>query len=242
MVMGGFFEESDIAVGGADTQILLSRPRLMTPKLVLFDLDGTLVDSAPDIAAALNAALAELGQPVHPLPVVTSYVGDGAAKLVERAVPEASEVDQALLLERFKAQYAANVCVKTRVYPGVVEALERFAATGAPLAVVTNKPGDLARSLLRALGLDRFFADVVGDGDGYPRKPSPEIALAVCRRHDVAPGDALLAGDGLPDVRLGRAAGCRVAGVTWGYTPRATLAAESPDWLVDTPAGLLDLQ
>src|SRR3954454_12910681 len=111
--------------------------------LVLFDLDGTLVDSAPDIAAALNAALAELGQPTHPLPRVTSFVGDGAAKLVERAVAPSEEVDQDLLLQRFKAQYAANLCVHTQLYPDVLETLEAFAASGTPLAVVTNKPGDL---------------------------------------------------------------------------------------------------
>src|SRR6185436_17967411 len=130
----------------------------MKPKLVLFDLDGTLVDSAPDIAAALNAALAELGQPTHPLPVVTGYVGDGAAKLVERAVGPSPELDQAVLVERFKAQYAANVCVATKVYPGITEALDGFAARGLPLAVLTNKPGELARSLLRALTLDARFA------------------------------------------------------------------------------------
>jgi phosphoglycolate phosphatase len=210
----------------------------MTPKLVLFDLDGTLVDSAPDIAAALNAALAELGQPVHPLPVITGYVGDGAAKLVERAVAPAADVDQPLLLERFKAQYAANLCVRTRVYPGIAETLGRFADARTPLAVVTNKPGNLARSLLTALALDHHFADILGDGDGFPRKPSPEIALEVCARHGVAPGDTLLVGDGLPDVRLARAAGCRVAAVTWGYTPREALAAERPDWIVDAPAAL----
>jgi phosphoglycolate phosphatase len=213
----------------------------MLPKLVLFDLDGTLVDSAPDIAAALNAALAELGQPVQPLSVVKSYVGDGAAKLVERAAAPSPDLDQELLLERFKAQYAAHVCVHTRVYPGILETLEGFASRGAPLAIVTNKPGDLARALVRALALDRYFADVVGDGDGFPRKPSPEIALALCARQGVAAPDAVLVGDGLPDVRLARAAGCRVAAVTWGYTSREILVAEAPDWLVEDPRVLLAL-
>jgi len=213
----------------------------MTPQLVLFDLDGTLVDSASDIAAALNAALAELGQPTHPVGVVTSYVGDGAAKLVERAVAPGAEVDSELLLERFRAQYAANVAVHTRPYPGIVETLDGFAAAGRRLAVLTNKPGDLARALLRALALEGRFADVVGDGDGFPRKPAPDAALALCARHAVHPAHAVLVGDGLPDVRLARAAGCRVAAVTWGYTPRALLAAEGPDWIVDEPSALLTL-
>jgi phosphoglycolate phosphatase len=213
----------------------------MTPQLVLFDLDGTLVDSASDIAAALNAALAELGQPTHPVGVVTSYVGDGAAKLVERAVAPGAEVDPELLLERFRAQYAANVAVYTRPYPGIVETLDGFAAAGRRLAVLTNKPGDLARALLRALALEGRFADVVGEGDGFPCKPAPDAALALCARHAVPPAHAVLVGDGLPDVRLARAAGCRVAAVTWGYTPRDLLAAERPDWLVDEPSALLRL-
>ncbi|HVU50639.1 MAG TPA: HAD-IA family hydrolase [Polyangia bacterium] len=213
----------------------------MIPKLVLFDLDGTLVDSAPDIAAALNAALAELGQPTHPLGTVTSYVGDGAAKLVERSVDPASEVDQRRLLERFKAQYASHLCVHTRPYPGIAEVLAGFAERGTPLAVLTNKPGDLARALLGALALDRFFADVVGDGDGYARKPAPDAALALCARHRAEPADTLVVGDGLPDVRMGRAAGCRVAAVAWGYTSLEGLALERPDWIVDGPGELLQL-
>jgi phosphoglycolate phosphatase len=213
----------------------------MNPKLVLFDLDGTLVDSASDIAAALNAALAELGQPVHPLDVITGYVGDGAARLVQRAVMPGAEVDAEQLLVTFRAHYAANVAVRTRPYPGIVETLERLAGSGVPLAVLTNKPGDLARALLRALALDRFFADVIGDGDGFPRKPAPDAARHLLALHRAAASETLLVGDGLPDMRTGRAAGCRVAAVTWGYTTREHLAAEGPDWIVSAPPELLAL-
>jgi phosphoglycolate phosphatase len=211
------------------------------PRLVLFDLDGTLVDSAPDIAAALNAALVELGHAPYPLPVVTSYVGDGAAKLVERAAGPSGEVDQALLLERFKAQYAANLCVQTRPYAGITDVLAAYRAAGTPVAVVTNKPGGLARELLRALALDTAFSEILGDGDGFPRKPDPAIALHACALHGVAPADTLLVGDGIPDLRVARAAGIPVAAAAWGYTPPDLLVAEQPKWLVTAPPDLLAL-
>jgi phosphoglycolate phosphatase len=215
----------------------------MTFPLVLFDLDGTLIDSAADIAAALNAAFAEAGQPALPPAVVVGYVGDGATKLVERAAePGTTPDDISDLVSRFRRHYAEKICVDTRPYPGVVELLQRLDRDGVRMAVVTNKPGHLARQLLGSLGLDGFFADVIGDGDGFPRKPSPDAARYLLSRHGVAAPAALLVGDGLPDVRLGRAAGCPVAAATWGYTPSAVLAAEGPDFMIHQPAELLGLR
>jgi phosphoglycolate phosphatase len=215
----------------------------MTASMILFDLDGTLVDSAPDIARALNATMAEVG--VAPLPVaqVIGYVGDGAARLVERALPAgaAPGADLDDLTARFRLHYARAVCVETRPYPGIVDALGRLAAAGRPMAVLTNKPGDLARSLLRALALDGFFAAVIGDGDGWPRKPAPDGARALLASHGVPPDRALVVGDGVPDLRLGRALGAPVAAVTWGYTAREKLTAEAPDHLVDDASALLPL-
>jgi len=210
--------------------------------MILFDLDGTLVDSAPDIARALNATMAEAGVPALPIARVITYVGDGAAKLVERALPPEAYPEVPDLVERFRRHYADAVCVETRPYPGIVDTLERLASGGARMAVLTNKPGDLARPLLRALALERFFgADVIGDGDGWPRKPAPDAARALLERHGTPPGDALVVGDGVPDVRLGRAAGCRVVAVTWGYTQRALLEQEAPDYVIDEPGALLPI-
>jgi phosphoglycolate phosphatase len=179
----------------------------MTSSLIFFDLDGTLVDSAPDIARALNATMAEIGVPALPVARVVGYVGDGAAKLVERALPDDEHAHPEVpdLVERFRRHYAQAVCVETRPYPGIVDLLQRIAASGGKMAVLTNKPGDLARSLLQALSLDRFFTDVVGDGDGWPRKPSPEAARTLLDRHDVPAHSAIMVGDGVPDLRLGRA-------------------------------------
>jgi phosphoglycolate phosphatase len=215
----------------------------MNASLIFFDLDGTLVDSAPDIARALNATMAELGVPALPVAQVVGYVGDGATKLVERALPPSSAdgVDVDLLVATFRRRYAEAICVETRPYPGMLDVLERLVRLGPPLAVLTNKPGDLARALLRALELERLFADVVGDGDGWPRKPAPDAARHILARHAVAARDALLVGDGLPDVRLARAIGCRMAAAAWGYTSRALLAAEAPDAVLDEPQDLLAL-
>ena len=122
--------------------------------LVLFDLDGTLADTVPDIAAALAATLAEVGVPPPPVSVVKEMVGDGARKLIERALARASaEGDLEALFARFLAHYGANLCVGSRLYPGVREALDGLRGAGVAVAVLTNKPGALARSLLDGLGL-----------------------------------------------------------------------------------------
>jgi phosphoglycolate phosphatase len=209
------------------------------PALVIFDLDGTLVDSLPDIAGALNEALAEAGRPPLPAHQIRGFVGDGAAKLVQRALaPDAGAVD--VVTARFRHFYALRLHAETRPYPGIAPVLGRLAAA-MPLAVVTNKPAELARPLLAALGLDMFFADVVADGDGFARKPAPDAGLWLLTRHGVAAQAALVVGDGLPDMRFARALGARAAAVTWGYVEPDDLRAEQPAWLISQPAELLSI-
>jgi len=213
--------------------------------LAIFDLDGTLVDSLPDIAGALNQTLAEAGFPSVPAGQARGYVGDGAARLVQRALAAGpqGEPDEALVVEltgRFRRHYAARLYSETRPYPGIVELLRDLSAA-MPVAVVTNKPNELARPLLAGVGLDRYITDVVADGDGFARKPAPDAGRWLLARHGVVARRALVIGDGLPDVRFARAVGASAAAVTWGYVERERLAAEQPGWLVDRPAELLPI-
>jgi phosphoglycolate phosphatase len=205
--------------------------------LVLFDLDGTLADTAPDIGAALAATLDEVGVPAPPPAVVRELVGDGARKLIERALARAAaDEDVEALLARFVAHYRANLCVGSRLYPGVTDALARARGAGVALAVLTNKPGALARGLLDSLGLGGAFMAVIGDGDGFPRKPDPTAARALIERAGTVAARAALIGDGLPDVRAARAAGALAIAAAWGYVAPERLRAESPDLVAATPA------
>jgi phosphoglycolate phosphatase len=205
----------------------------VTPAVVLFDLDGTLVDSAPDIARALGVALAETGLPPLSLDTVKRMVGDGARELIRRALaaapPDAAREEAAF--GRFLASYRENVCVASQLYPGVLDGLAALRSDGAALAVVTNKPGDLARTLLAALGIAASFEAIIGDGDGFPRKPDPAAALSVLAKAGASPERAVVVGDGLPDMRLARALGATAVAATWGYVPAAALAGETPAFL-----------
>ena len=204
--------------------------------LVIFDLDGTLADTAPDIAAALNQTLGDVGLPPLPVETVIGYVGDGAANLIERALPpEAHALDRAPLLEAFLAHYEARPCVGSRLYPGIQTLLDALNAAGVATAVLTNKTGFVARRLLQVILPRQSFVAVIGDRDGFPRKPDPAAGRHIIERARTTPDRTVMIGDGLPDQRLAHALGVRSLAAGWGYTPRARLAAESPTWLADDP-------
>ena len=218
--------------------------------LAIFDLDGTLVDSLADIAGALNEALEEVKAPPLPAALVRGYIGDGATALVRRALghdapgaPASDDLDDLILpvVARFRHHYARRVLLETRPYPGIESVLQRLSAV-MPLAVVTNKPTELTRPLLAGLSLERYFSDILADGDGFARKPSPDAGRWLLARHGVGDAaQALMVGDGLPDVRFAHALGAASAAVGWGYVARDLLAAERPRWLLEEPAQLLSI-
>ncbi len=186
-------------------------------RTLVLDLDGTLVDSVPDLTAALNRLMAARGLPGFAGPEVTRMVGDGAPALVERAFAARGRAPDAAALAGFLADYGANAAVQTRAFPDVPETLRHLAEAGWKLAVCTNKPEAPARSLLAALGLEGFFA-AIGGGDSFPvRKPDPRHLLATLQAAGGTPGCAVMAGDHHNDVLAGAGLGMPVIFAAWGY-------------------------
>lgn len=191
-------------------------------RAVLFDLDGTLLDSAPDLAAAANAMLAELGLPARDPAVIATYIGKGIARLVERTLTGSLDAaaDPALLaraLPIYERYYAAESGRRCVPFPGVIEGLCALRAAGLRLACITNKAERFTVALLERTGLDEFFGVVVCGDSVAKKKPDPEPVLAACGRLGVRPGDALMIGDSANDVQAARGAGCPVWCVPYGY-------------------------
>jgi len=190
------------------------------PRAVVFDLDGTLVDSAPDIHAAANVMLAALGRAPLDLSQVTSFVGNGVAKLVERCLAATGGADEALGARAFgifREAYHAAPAVLTRPYPGVEGALDALAGAGCALGLCTNKPEGPTRQVLEGLGLARHFGAVVGGDTLAVMKPDPAPLELCLERLGAAPADGLYVGDSETDAATARAAGLPFALFTRGY-------------------------
>ncbi|HZP43829.1 MAG TPA: HAD-IA family hydrolase [Candidatus Binatia bacterium] len=205
---------------------------------VAFDLDGTLVDSRADLAAAVNYVMRRLGLPEVPPPRLYTYVGEGARVLVERALGPAhrDRLEEGVAL--FMPWYAEHLLDATRPYPGMVEALAALAERGAALSVLTNKPVAMSRAILDGLGLSARFVDVIG-GDSLPtRKPDPAGLERLRAATGTARDRMLLVGDSAIDVRTARAGGVAFCGVAWGLAPDA-LRAAAPERTIAHPAELV---
>ena len=212
-------------------------------KLVIFDLDGTLIDSRLDLVHSVNAALRHIERPELPEDIIASYVGDGAPILIQRALG-GEAVDESLVrkgLEFFLSYYREHKLDHTTVYDGVREALAAMQSSenGTPrkLAVLTNKPVYPSRAIVDALGLGPYFSQVYGGNSFTTKKPDPEGALRLLAEAGVRPEQAAIVGDSHVDVRTGRNAGLWTVAVTYGFAPH-TLEGEAPDVTVDAPLEL----
>jgi phosphoglycolate phosphatase len=209
----------------------------LPPTLVL-DLDGTLVDSAPDLAACLNRLLAARGLAPFGLAAVRAMIGDGVAALVERGLAARAVAHDGSALDDFMADYAAHLADATRPYPGVIPTLDALATKGWRLAVCTNKPEALARRLLCLLDLERHLG-AIGGGDSFAaRKPDPAHLLATIAAAGGTPDRAVLAGDGENDLRAAHGAAIPCIFAAWGYgSPAlASSAAARATRFPDLPA------
>jgi phosphoglycolate phosphatase len=201
--------------------------------LVVFDLDGTLIDSTADLAAAVNATLLRVAPGTAPLPLdlVRSLVGHGAGVLVARALAEAELPHRPEeVLPVFLELYRGKMLDETSLYPGVAEGLD--ALRGYTLAVLSNKPGDMSRAILEGLGVAGRFARICGPEDVPRRKPDPAGLLRLMADAGVGADGAAMVGDSAVDVRTGRAAGVLTVGVSYGLDPEG-LRGEPPDVIVD---------
>jgi phosphoglycolate phosphatase len=212
-------------------------------KLVIFDLDGTLIDSRLDLVHSVNAALRHIGRPELPEQVIASYVGDGAPILIQRALG-GETADEAIIrkgLEFFLTYYRAHKLDHTTLYPGIKEALAAIqnpgnqnSANGHPrkMAVLSNKPVVPSRAIIDALGLGPFFSQVYGGNSFATKKPDPEGARKLLEESGVRAEQAVIVGDSHTDIETGRNAGLWTVAVTYGFAPH-TLAEASPDVVVD---------
>jgi phosphoglycolate phosphatase len=208
-------------------------------RAVTIDLDGTLLDTIPDLAAAANMMLAELEREPLDVELIRTFVGKGITRLVERTLAGGRDVSvepelMARGLAIFERFYLEVNGRHTTIYPGVKEGLDRLRAEGFPLACVTNKSGRFTLPLLDMVGLAHYFKQVVAGDTLARKKPDPAPLLHACKALDVAPRDMLMIGDSLNDTQAARAAGCPVFCVTYGYNEGHDVRDLDSDALIDS--------
>ncbi len=209
--------------------------------LLIFDLDGTLVDTKLDLAHAVNAARRRFGLEPLDLETVGAYVGNGAPTLMRRAMGDkATEEDVRKSLEYFLDYYREHALDNTRPYPGMEQALEKLGAAGVRMAVLTNKPVRISREIVERLGLSRYFLRVYGGSSFGDRKKPDPIGVETLLSELAVPRDrTMIVGDSAVDVRTARNAGVKVCGVTYGFQPE-TFAENPPDMIVNRPEEIAD--
>lgn len=212
-------------------------------KLVIFDLDGTLLNTIADLGNATNHALEQCGYPTHPLSAYPRFVGNGVRKLMERVLPESAR-SQALIeqmLAHFREYYDAHMTEDTKPYSGIPELLAQLTQRGIAVAVASNKYQAAVEKLVGHYFPDIPWAAVEGQKEGVPVKPDPSIVFEILGKHPTPKADVLYVGDSGVDMETARRACVDSAGVTWGFRPVAELREYRADNIIEAPSGILRL-
>ncbi|WP_386695191.1 phosphoglycolate phosphatase [Lonepinella sp. MS14435] len=218
-------------------------------KLIGFDLDGTLVNSLPDLALSVNSALAEFNFPLAEESLVLTWIGNGADVLISRALDWAMQqtgkpLDEQQIQQlklRFNFYYGENLCNVSRLYPNVKTTLEQLKARGFVLAVVTNKPTKHVQPVLKAFAIDHLFSETLG-GQSLPAiKPHPAPLYYLCGKFGFYPHQMLFVGDSRNDILAAHNAGCAAVGLTYGYNYNIPIAESHPEWVFDDFADILKI-
>jgi phosphoglycolate phosphatase len=206
--------------------------------LLIFDLDGTLIESKWDIACAVNLTLGEMGLPLRSEEEIFSFVGDGVKRLLRLSVGEDNLDHYQEALKIFRGHYLAHCLDRTTFYPGINDVLAHF--SGKRMAVATNKSLEYTTAILSGLGA-HHFAYVVGGDNGYGLKPEPGMLTHILEKLGVSPDRAVLIGDSTNDINGGHRAGIKVCAVGYGMGNRDRMFACKPDWFIENPHELMDL-
>ncbi len=207
--------------------------------LLVFDLDGTLIDTGRDLANAVNFALQQAGKDILPMEKIISFVGDGARTLLTRALDQPTAEDLQLAMRHFRAHYAAHLADFSKPYPGITDVLAHFRAK--KKAVLTNKPHEFTLPLLERLRLSQAFDFIQGGQAQLPLKPDPQSLQNILSHLKVEAARALMIGDGENDILAGKAASAKTCAVTYGFRPKENLLALAPDFVIHAPLELLTI-
>lgn len=212
-------------------------------KAVIFDLDGTLLDTLKDIAISANIVLSNNGLPTHPEDDYRTFVGAGATELMARALPEGLRVSETLekYVEAFRHEYGLNWKVHTRVYPGIANLLDELVARQVDLAILSNKPHDFVRVFVVELLSSWKFSVVLGYHGEIPPKPDPAGAQLIASEMNIAPSNMIYLGDSDIDMQTAVAAGMFPVGVLWGFRTRQELEANGAQMIITQPQDVLTL-
>ena len=213
-------------------------------KLVIFDLDGTLLDTIEDLGDSVNEVLSSRGYPEHSYDDYCLYIGDGMEKLIRRSIPDDLRNDELLVkgvLEDYKEAYTRNWKKKSKPYDGIMECLDDLKTHQIASAVLSNKPHNFTELCVESLIGNEHFISILGQRDSVNKKPSPDGAIEICNDVNVDPSDVIFIGDTNVDILTGVAAGMTTMGVLWGFRKEEELRQAGADYIISHPNQILDI-